>query len=198
MITVLLYGELAKKYGKFHKYAVRNVPEAIRALEANYRGFKQAIKADGEYRVVVDKKQISEDELGMRAIDTIKIVPLVQGAGNGVRQAILGIVLIAVAWWNPMGWGAAAGAGGAGMSGATGALVISAMKSIGMSLLIGGVSQMMTKTPKLDAGADRPDNKPSYAFDGPVNTTAQGNPVPLAYGRILAGSQVISAGLEAR
>ena len=58
--------------------------------------------------------------------------------------------------------------------------------------------QMLTKTPKFEAGADRPDNKPSYAFDGPLNTTAQGNPVPLAYGKILAGSQVISAGLEAR
>lgn len=198
MITVLLYGELAKKYGKFHRYAVRNVPEAIRALEANYRGFKQSIRADGQYRVVVDKKQIGEDELGKTAIDTIKIVPLVQGAGRGVGQIIAGIVLIAVAWWNPLGWGAAAGAGGVGMAGTTGALVISAMKSVGMSLLLGGVSQMLTKTPKLEAGADRPDNKPSYAFDGPVNTTAQGNPVPLAYGKILAGSQVISAGLEAR
>jgi predicted phage tail protein len=198
VITVLLYGELAKKYGKLHKYAVRNVPEAIRALEANYRGFRQAIKADGEYRVVVDKKQISEDELGIRAIETIKIVPLVQGAGRGVGQAILGIVLIAVAWWNPMGWGTVIGAAGPMAGTAAGALALSAMSSLGVSLLIGGVSQMMTKTPKLDAGADRPNNKPSYAFDGPVNTTAQGNPVPLAYGRILAGSQVISAGLEAR
>lgn len=183
MITVLLYGELAKKYGKFHRYAVRNVPEAIRALEANYRGFKQSIRADGQYRVVVDKKLIGEDELGKTAIDTIKIVPLVQGAGRGVGQIIAGIALIAVAWWNPLGWGA---------------LVGQAVSSVGMSLVLGGVSQMLTKTPKLEAGADRPDNKPSYAFDGPVNTTAQGNPVPLAYGKILAGSQVISAGLEAR
>lgn len=178
MITVLLYGELAKKYGKFHRYAVRNVPEAIRALEANYRGFKQSIRADGQYRVVVDKKQIGEDELCKTAIDTIKIVPLVQGAGRGVGQIIAGIALLVVAWWNPLGWGW--------------------LTAAGTSLVLGGVSQMLTKTPKHEAGADRPDNKPSYAFDGPVNTTAQGNPVPLAYGKILAGSQVISAGLEAR
>ena len=196
MITVLLYGELSKRYGKYHRYAVRNVPEAIRALEANYRGFKQSIRADGQYRIVVDKKLIGEEELGKTAIETIKIIPLVQGSGKGVGQIIAGIALIAVAWWNPLGWGAVAG--GAGMSGATGALVVSAMKSVGFSLILGGVSQMLTKTQKLSSGADRPDNKPSYAFDGPVNTTAQGNPVPLAYGRILAGSQVISAGLEAR
>ena len=182
MITVLLYGELAKKYGKFHKYAVRNVPEAIRALEANYRGFRQAIKTDGEYRVVVDKKQIGEDELGTRAIETIKIVPLVQGAGKGVGQIVAGIVLVAAAFFVP--W--------------LSPWVAGVFQSVGTSLIIGGVSQMLAKTPKVQAGADRPDNKPSYAFDGPVNTTAQGNPVPLAYGRILAGSQVISAGLEAR
>lgn len=195
MITVLLYGELAKKYGKFHRYAVRNVPEAIRALEANYRGFKQSIRADGQYRVVVDKKLIGEDELGKTAIDTIKIVPLVQGAGRGAGQIIAGIALIAVAWWNPMNWGFIANTQTGLIAGE---LAISAMKSVGMSLLLGGVSQMLTKPPSLSAGADRPDNKPSYAFDGPVNTTAQGNPVPLAYGKILAGSQVISAGLEAR
>lgn len=183
MITVLLYGELAKRYGKHHRYAVRNVPEAIRALEANYRGFKQSIRADGQYRIVVDKKLIGEEELGKTAIETIKIIPLVQGSGKGVGQIIAGIALIAVAWWNPLGWGA---------------LVGQAVRTVGFSLVMGGVSQMLTKTQKLSSGADRPDNKPSYAFDGPVNTTAQGNPVPLAYGKILAGSQVISAGLEAR
>lgn len=183
VITVLLYGELAKRYGKHHRYAVRNVPEAIRALEANYRGFKQSIRADGQYRIVVDKKLIGEEELGKTAIETIKIIPLVQGSGKGVGQIIAGIALIAVAWWNPLGWGA---------------LVGQAVRTVGFSLVMGGVSQMLTKTQKLSSGADRPDNKPSYAFDGPVNTTAQGNPVPLAYGKILAGSQVISAGLEAR
>ena len=201
MITVLLYGELAKKYGKFHRYAVRNVPEAIRALEANYRGFKQSIRADGQYRVVVDKKLIGEDELGKTAIDTIKIVPLVQGAGRGVGQIILGIALIAVAWWNPMGWGTLTSANFATATSASltaGKLALSAMAMVGRALIMGGVSQMLTKSPKLEAGADRPDNKPSYAFDGPVNTAAQGNPVPLAYGKILGGSQVISAGLEAR
>ncbi|SZA77827.1 lambda tail assembly I [Enterobacter hormaechei] len=39
-----------------------------------------------------------------------------------------------------------------------------------------------------------PDNKPSYAFGGPVNTTASGNPVPcfMATGN---GGAIISAGI---
>ena len=40
-----------------------------------------------------------------------------------------------------------------------------------------------------------PNNLPSYAFDGAVNTTRQGNPVPICYGSMIVGSQVISAGL---
>lgn len=202
MIAVILYGELGKLYGKHHKYSVKNVAEAIRALSANFKGFANSIRKDGYYKVLVDKSQISEEELEKTAIETIKIVPIVQGAGKGIGQVIAGVALVALAWYNPMGWGALNLAAGPPTQAAiyaaqAGALGLSAMSSLGMSLMLGGVSQMLTKTPNLHGGADRPDNIPSYAYDGPVNTAAQGNPVPLAYGRILVGSQVISAGLEA-
>ena len=42
---------------------------------------------------------------------------------------------------------------------------------------------------------DGPDNGASYNFNGPVNTTAQGNPVPLLYGEMFVGSATISAGI---
>lgn len=183
MIAVILYGELGKLYGKYHNYSVKSVPEALRALSANYKTFRSNIKEGSYYKVIVDKSPISEEELSRTATKTIKIIPVVQGASRGLGQIILGAALLAVAWWNPYSWGA---------------IITGTMTSVGASLVMGGVAQMLTKTPKLSAGADRPDTNQSYAFDGPVNTTAQGNPVPLAYGRILAGSQVISAGLEAR
>jgi predicted phage tail protein len=68
--------------------------------------------------------------------------------------------------------------------------------AIGWGLVLGGVSSLLF-TPKTHdpAATERPENKPSYAFNGPVNTTAQGNPVPVGYGRLRVGSQVISAGL---
>jgi predicted phage tail protein len=43
--------------------------------------------------------------------------------------------------------------------------------------------------------ADQAENKASYNFNGPINTTAQGNPVPLGYGRKIVGSAVVSAGI---
>ncbi|PZA23441.1 phage tail protein, partial [Enterobacter hormaechei] len=44
---------------------------------------------------------------------------------------------------------------------------------------------------------DDPDNKPSYAFGGSVNTLAMGNPVALLYGVREIGGAIISAGIVA-
>lgn len=187
MIDIILYGDIGKIYGKYHKYSVKSTKEALRALETNFPGFMSCIKKDSFYKIVVDKKPVDEENLLKIASNSIKIIPIIQGSGKGLGQVILGAALLAVGYFNPIAF---AGIGGD--------LALSAMKSVGMSLLLGGVAQMLTKTPSIKSGADRPDTNPSYVFDGPMNTTAQGNPVPLAYGKILAGSQVISTGLEAR
>jgi hypothetical protein len=47
-------------------------------------------------------------------------------------------------------------------------------------------------------GAERPENTPNYVFHGPINTEAQGHPVPVLLGGPLRiGSAVISAGISA-
>jgi predicted phage tail protein len=51
--------------------------------------------------------------------------------------------------------------------------------------------------PKGLQGRDDPDNKPSYAFGGSVNTLAMGNPVALLYGEREIGGAIISAGIVA-
>lgn len=195
MIDIILYGDIGKKYGKYHKYSVKSTQEALRALEANFPGFMQDIKENSQYKIIIDNVQVDEENLATIASTSIKIIPILQGSGKGIGQIIAGVSLVALAWWNPMGWGTIANSQAGLIAGELG---ISAMQSVGMSLLFGGVAQMLTKTPSIKSGSDRPDSNPSYVFDGPVNTTAQGNPVPLAYGRVLAGSQVISTGFEAR
>lgn len=65
---------------------------------------------------------------------------------------------------------------------------------MGMSLALGGVAQLLA--PKVKAESkEAVENKPSYIFNGAVNTVAQGNPVPILYGRMRVGSQVVSAGI---
>jgi predicted phage tail protein len=63
--------------------------------------------------------------------------------------------------------------------------------------VLGGVAQMLSPQQKGLSSKDSPDNGASYNFNGPVNTQAQGNPVPLLYGRMIVGSAVISAGIYA-
>lgn len=45
---------------------------------------------------------------------------------------------------------------------------------------------------------ERPEERPGFQFNGPVNTAEQGQPVPIIVGRMRVGSVVISAGLAAK
>ena len=78
-----------------------------------------------------------------------------------------------------------------------GAIVAPMMLSMGVSMALGGVSQMLSPQQRGLSANDGPDNGASYNFNGPVNTSAQGNPVPVLYGRMIVGSAVISAGIYA-
>lgn len=67
----------------------------------------------------------------------------------------------------------------------------------GSSMMAGGIYQMLSPQPKGLQGRDDPDNKPSYAFGGSVNTLAMGNPVAILYGEREIGGAIISAGIVA-
>jgi predicted phage tail protein len=40
-MIINLHGKLGQKYGKVHKFKVRNAKEAVDALCANFEGFKR-------------------------------------------------------------------------------------------------------------------------------------------------------------
>ncbi len=68
---------------------------------------------------------------------------------------------------------------------------------MGLAMVMGGVVQMLSPQATGLGTGDTGDNGASYNFNGAVNTQAQGNPVPLLYGRMIVGSSVISAGIYA-
>lgn len=84
--------------------------------------------------------------------------------------------------WNPIGWAAS---------------TQMALYAAAGSMAVGGVVQMLSPQVSGLRMRQEPDNKPSYAFGGPVNTTASGNPVPLLYGQREIGGAIISAGVYA-
>ena len=62
-------------------------------------------------------------------------------------------------------------------------------------MMLGGVAQLLSPQQRGLSAKDGPENGASYNFNGPVNTTAQGNPVPLLYGELIIGSATVSAGI---
>jgi predicted phage tail protein len=191
MVTVILLGELGRSFGRRHTLAISSAAEAIRALSANFPTFERELVASGErgvgYRVLAGRDSLNLERLHEpTGSQRITIAPVLSGAGgDGLGQILLGAALLAVAWWNPLGWAAS----GAFLSQAT-------LYSVGTAMILGGVAQMIAPTSKATEPSERPENKPSYSFNGAVNTTAQGHPVPVGYGRLIVGSAVISAGID--
>lgn len=183
--TVILSGPMRKRFGReFMLHLDGKSPrEAFRALAAVLPGFREYLtgaQARGiEFAVWRGRGKLAQN-IGVKQLDepagnTIRIAPVVMGSKRaGVLQTIIGVILIIVSIWT----------GGATLG-------------TGIAMVAGGVVQMLTPVPKLGKSADSSGNQPSYVFNGPVNTTAQGGCVPVAYGRIRVGSAVISAGMEA-
>lgn len=188
MITVLLQGAMGKQFGRRHRLDISTPAEALRALQANYPGFRAWLIKHREtpFRVLTGSEAIDASGLGHCTGKTIKFVPLIGGRGT-IGRIILGAVLIYFS----------AGIGAAFATELISASTISGLvTNLGVSLILGGLSQLLFKPPKREVSNERPDNKPSYVFDGAVNTVAQGNCVPVLYGELIVGSQVISSGLS--
>lgn len=187
--TIRLYGVLGAKFGREHKLAIDSPREAIKALSVLYDGFEQFLANAHlkglEFAVFKGKRNISEDELHLDTTEDIRIAPIIKGSKRGgFFQTVLGIAMIGLAVWNPAFL-------------AMSATTNSALMLGGAAMAIGGIVQMLSPQPRGLSIRQDADNKPSYAFGGTVNTTAQGNPVPLFYGldRREIGGAIISAGI---
>jgi predicted phage tail protein len=185
---IKLYGKLAKFIGKRVLEAdVATAAEAVRFLLANWPEL-EAHMSDQHYRVSVGTYDIDLEELHHPAgAAPISFVPVVAGAG-AVGRIIAGVALIALASLVTFGT-----VGGIFAAGALNAAVF----GVGASLVLGGVAQLLTPTPKVPQGADKQDDpRKSYSFSGVQNTSRQGVPVPIVYGETVVGSVVISAGID--
>jgi predicted phage tail protein len=187
---IRLYGKLAKFIGhRVLEADVATAAEAVRFLLANWPELERHM-ADQHYRVSVGTYDVVAEELHDPAgQQEIKIVPVMAGAG-AVGRIIAGVALVIGAFFT-------AGA----TIGLLGLAAPIAVKSVllfaGASLILGGVAQLLTPTPKVPTGPDtQNDPRKSYSFSGIQNTSRQGTPVPIVYGETIVGSVVISAGID--
>lgn len=188
MATVVLHGNLADKYGDKFNLEVFSVAEAIRLLDANFNGFKAELLRNKVGFVVTVDGESAHDHAALRETHIepeIHIVPAIAGAGgddSGLMQVVLAVVLIAAAY-----------------SGYFSPTTSASLMRAGVSLAVSGVCNMLfsSSTNTLSSNESIGEQSlTSYEFSGAVNTTAQGNPVSVLYGRLMVGSQVISARIK--
>ena len=193
---IKLYGPLAKFLGKrVLKADVCSAAEAVQFLIVNWPELEKHMH-DQYYRVEVAGTDLHVDELHYPAgADDIKIVPCVAGAGGGWGKVILGAALIGLAFAMPVAAGNLSLMAGikAGSLAKVGMLTKAALY-MGGGLLLSGVSQLLTPTPKTPEFEEDPQN--SFYFSGVVNSARPGTPVPVCYGEVLTGSTTISSSVD--
>ena len=219
---IRLYGPLAKFIGQRKFLAeISSAGEAVRMLLANFPGLERHM-ADQYYKVIVDSHESDLDEIHYPASQTIKIVPVLGGAGGGTGKILAGVALVAFAIIAGPAAGGFLGLGASAFGTAAtattafsgfilGAGAAAVIGSVGVALVLGGVSQLLSPTPQLGqigpasqslggrnttTEGTEMDPQESYSFSGIQNTSRQGTPVPVVYGETIVGSVVISAGID--
>lgn len=189
---VRLYGDLGRRFGRVHRLAITTPHEAVRALSATIKGFAEYLFEHDQpgFRVFTGKVGRTLEQLHepVARAEVVKIVPVVAGAKSGA----LGFILAGILLFFGLPF-----IGGLIGSTSVGGAVASVGMSVGKALILGGVIQLLSPQRRGADLATNVENAPSYAFDGAVNQTQQGLPVPLVYGRIITGGAPVSSGLLA-
>ena len=193
LVEINIHGCLGESVGKnqWHLY-VSSITEALRAVDINTnRKFSKSIldlqKTNGRYKILIDSQEleianqkmselteateIKEEDVHKliadikikRKMKRIDIVPVVDGAFIFVLAAI---------------WAAVS------------AISVSTWVMLAISLIITGISILLSKPP--DFGdfkeIEQVKHKDAYLFNGPVNSYGEGGAIPVGYGRLIVGA----------
>ena len=192
MKVVKVYGALRKRLGQCRfEFDVATPAQAIKALCVNFPGLDKWLidsEKDGVgYRVAISKEKVTEDNFAPLAMpfsdrEVFSITPVVAGAGRGTGQILAGIALVALTLVP----------GGLPIKGA----LATKIGLFGGSLILSGIATAISPQPGLDSTLDESVQLESFTFSNVVNTSRQGMPCPIAYGRVFVGSAVLSSGLD--
>ena len=206
MKVVKVYGALRKRLGQCRfEFDVATPAQAIKALCVNFPGLDKWLvdsEKDGVgYRVAVSKEKITEQDVSPLLMpfserEVFSITPVVAGAGRGVGQFLLGAALIAASFAFP-GGGAFSFYSYSGVAAGSGAMTAigTAVSYLGAGLVLQGVANVISPQPE-PSSLDESVQLESFTFSNVVNTSRQGMPCPIAYGRLFVGSAVLSSGLD--
>jgi predicted phage tail protein len=213
MKVVKVYGALRKRLGQCRfEFDVTTPAQVIKALCVNFPGLDKWLidsEKDGVgYRVTISKEKVGEENVLPLLVpfserEVFSITPVIAGAGRGTGMILAGAALIGIAI---VSGGAGLFAGGAAGFGATtaggfaaatfGVKLAVVAGNLGLALVLGGIAQALSPQPQLNSTLDEAVQLESFTFSNVLNTSKQGMPVPIAYGRLFVGSAVLSSGLD--
>lgn len=198
LTEINIYGDLADVVGqKQWLLEVSSVREAFRAIDINcnralFKAMLSAERRSARYKILVDEKEIDmpkkddleltiEDSINFsvvlgikRKIKKIDFVPVIEGGGPAAL-IVMGLLSILAS---------------SATSVIVGSLLFQTLISVGIGLIMTGVSMLLAKPP--DFGQFREiqqvNQKDSYLFNGPANYLGEGGPVSVGYGRLIVGS----------
>lgn len=193
---IYLEGELAEKYGKVLVGDVNSFRDAFRLLDANYPDFKNYLvechtKGVGFILDVGDKNIEKDEDIILPVAEGDMVITAVPaGAKSGIGKIIAAIAIIVATVFIVTTFGP-----GAGMNfaqafmalGTTAQVATLAAMSLGMSLAMAGIQQLMAPDPSVDSGAPQ-----AYLFNGSESNIVEGDPVPVLYGQLQVPGRPIS------
>jgi predicted phage tail protein len=206
MVTIRLLGEAGRRFGRRFQLAVKTPAEALRALCVQIPELRQYLLDSGDkginWRVVTDHALgLDEEQLLWPMSKRMVLAPIPAGRG-AVGRIVAGVALVAAAILF-----APAGLLAGGLF-TLGSQAVPIVAGIGLSLIFGGVAQLLTPTPKMPnvggsvgggatSGRSREEQLNSFTFDKSNANALQGEVVPVLYGeRIIGRLPVLSFGLE--
>lgn len=203
---------------KSHKFDVNSLSDIKDALSVLFPKIRRYIRqiSSGTLRenlslVTSEGKVLTRREYYLDRIvnKELTLVPIIAGAGGKGLGIILGIVLIAAAFFT--GGGSLAGLTGGGGLGGAGfqaggylfggpgslfSLTYGGLMRMGIGMVLSGLMQLMMQPPSPKGPSDSSQRRNNDMFDAFENTTDPNTCIPLIYGMPRVGGQLISGYVE--
>lgn len=187
---IYLHGYLGEKYTTepIEIYS-RDLPDTVNGLTCRFgKGFKAELLS-GSWSIIkgelAKENVIPPAEVGFTLVDEeIHIVPRVEGAITLAAISAVAGVLGATGTVTAI----------AGLSALATTVINVALLAVS-SIALSAVSKAIAGSPTMDYAGSEAERKPSFLFNGAINVVEQGGPVPLIYGKHLAGSTVVSVSM---
>lgn len=193
MTNIILHGILAQEFGVNFKMKIYKAANVIKAIDANRKNFNKRIfelsKEGLNYTMIVDGKKITElEELNIqREPNEIHLVPLIVGSGF----TAVGAAIISVGSLGTVSFASASAMTfmGVSVAGVVGSIAATAV-SIGLQMLLSPKPDAVSISASTKALSD------SFGFSSKTNVASQGSPVPIGFGRLKVGAQIIQISMK--